>query len=509
MAKRALISVFEKEGIVEFASELVNMGWEIISTGGTYKKLKEAGLDVIEVDEITRFKEILDGRVKTLHPFIHAGILYRRDVGNHVNTMDELDIHSIDMVVNNLYPFEKVLSRKDSTHEELVENIDIGGPSMIRAAAKNYRDVIVVTDIGDYDMVIERLKEGKLDMDCRLKLSGKAFNYTAYYDALISNYFNRILGMEFPDRLTLTYDKKQELRYGENPHQDAAYYENVFETVNGESEFEQLHGKELSYNNFTDMYGAIKMVKDFEEPCVVGVKHANPSGLGIGDTIDEAFDKAYECDPVSIFGGIFAINRPVTKHIAEIAGSFFVEIIVAPDFEAEAFEILSQKKNIRLIKMPNFNAFKLPSKTYKETLNGIVYQDYDNKIFTQELKCVTKVQPSEKEMKDLLFGFRAVKSVSSNGVVIVKNGATIGIGQGEVRRSWAVEEAIARAQGKLEGAVLASDAFFFEDTVEMLKDAQIKAVIQPGGSVKDENVIKLCDEYGIAMIFTGTRHFRH
>lgn len=509
MAKRALISVFEKEGIVEFASELVNMGWEIISTGGTYKKLKEAGLDVIEVDEITRFKEILDGRVKTLHPFIHAGILYRRDVGNHVNTMDELDIHSIDMVVNNLYPFEKVLSRKDSTHEELVENIDIGGPSMIRAAAKNYRDVIVVTDIGDYDMVIERLKEGKLDMDCRLKLSGKAFNYTAYYDALISNYFNRILGMEFPDRLTLTYDKKQELRYGENPHQDAAYYENVFETVNGESEFEQLHGKELSYNNFTDMYGAIKMVKDFEEPCVVGVKHANPSGLGIGDTIDEAFDKAYECDPVSIFGGIFAINRPVTKHIAEIAGSFFVEIIVAPDFEAEAFEILSQKKNIRLIKMPNFNAFKLPSKTYKETLNGIVYQDYDNKIFTQELKCVTKVQPSEEEMKDLLFGFRAVKSVSSNGVVIVKNGATIGIGQGEVRRSWAVEEAIARAQGKLEGAVLASDAFFFEDTVEMLKDAQIKAVIQPGGSVKDENVIKLCDEYGIAMIFTGTRHFRH
>lgn len=509
MAKRALISVFEKEGIVEFASELVNMGWEIISTGGTYKKLKEAGLDVIEVDEITRFKEILDGRVKTLHPFIHAGILYRRDVGNHVNTMDELDIHSIDMVVNNLYPFEKVLSRKDSTHEELVENIDIGGPSMIRAAAKNYRDVIVVTDIGDYDMVIERLKEGKLDMDCRLKLSGKAFNYTAYYDALISNYFNRILGMEFPDRLTLTYDKKQELRYGENPHQDAAYYENVFETVNGESEFEQLHGKELSYNNFTDMYGAIKMVKDFEEPCVVGVKHANPSGLGIGDTIDEAFDKAYECDPVSIFGGIFAINRPVTKHIAEIAGSFFVEIIVAPDFEAEAFEILSQKKNIRLIKMPNFNAFKLPSKTYKETLNGIVYQDYDNEIFTQELKCVTKVQPSEEEMKDLLFGFRAVKSVSSNGVVIVKNGATIGIGQGEVRRSWAVEEAIARAQGKLEGAVLASDAFFFEDTVEMLKDAQIKAVIQPGGSVKDENVIKLCDEYGIAMIFTGTRHFRH
>lgn len=509
MAKRALISVFEKEGIVEFASELVNMGWEIISTGGTYKKLKEAGLDVIEVDEITRFKEILDGRVKTLHPFIHAGILYRRDVGNHVNTMDELDIHSIDMVVNNLYPFEKVLSRKDSTHEELVENIDIGGPSMIRAAAKNYRDVIVVTDIGDYDMVIERLKEGKLDMDCRLKLSGKAFNYTAYYDALISNYFNRILGMEFPDRLTLTYDKKQELRYGENPHQDAAYYENVFETVNGESEFEQLHGKELSYNNFTDMYGAIKMVKDFEEPCVVGVKHANPSGLGIGDTIDEAFDKAYECDPVSIFGGIFAINRPVTKHIAEIAGSFFVEIIVAPDFEAEAFEILSKKKNIRLIKMPNFNAFKLPSKTYKETLNGIVYQDYDNEIFTQELKCVTKVQPSEEEMKDLLFGFRAVKSVSSNGVVIVKNGATIGIGQGEVRRSWAVEEAIARAQGKLEGAVLASDAFFFEDTVEMLKDAQIKAVIQPGGSVKDENVIKLCDEYGIAMIFTGTRHFRH
>lgn len=512
MAKRALISVFEKDNIVTFAKGLVELGWEIISTGGTYKKLKEADLPVIEVDEITRFKEILDGRVKTLHPFIHGGILFRRDEASHVETVQKLEIGSIDMVVNNLYPFEKVLGKKGATHEELIENIDIGGPSMIRAAAKNYKDVIVVTDVHDYQEIIEKLRAGDLDESDRLRLSAKAFNYTAYYDSLISSYFNQVLGDEFPERLTVTYQKAQTLRYGENPHQHAAYYSDVFEGVHKMSDFEQLHGKELSYNNFTDMYSAIKMVKEFEEPCVVGVKHNNPSGLGVGNTIDEAFDKAYACDPVSIFGGIFAINRTVTKHIAEVAGSFFVEIIVAPDFEAEAFSILSQKKNIRLIKMPHFHAFTLPAKTSKETLGGIVYQDYDSLIFGEELKCVTKVEPTQQQRKDLLFGFKAVKTVSSNGIVIVKDGATLGIGQGEVRRSWAAEEALQRAKerfGDLEGAILASDAFFFEDTVELMKQYGIAAVIQPGGSVKDQNVIELCNEHGIAMVFTGVRHFRH
>ena len=302
------------------------------------------------------------------------------------------------------------------------------------------------------------------------------------------------------------------MRYSENPHQCAAYYSNVFEGIDKMSEFEQLHGKELSYNNFTDMYSAIKIAKEFKKPCVVGVKHNNPSGLGIGETIDEAFDKVYECDPVLIFGGIFALNCTVTKHIAEVADSFFVEIIAAPDFESEAFELLSRKKNIRLIKIPHFNEFRLPAKTSKETLGGIVYQDYDSLIFDKEIKCVTKIQPTQEQMKDLLFGFKAVKSVSSNGIVIVKDGATLGIGQGEVRRSWASEEALQRAQerfGDLKGAILASDAFFFEDTVELMKKYGISAVIQPGGSVKDENVINLCDEFGIAMLFTGVRHFRH
>ena len=464
MSKRVLISVFEKDNIVEFASELVKLGWEIISTGGTYKILKESGLNVIEVDEVTNFKEILNGRVKTLHPYIHGGILYKRNEQNHVETVENLGISSIDMVVNNLYPFEKVL------------NSD---------------------------------KEDKLDKDFRLYLSCKAFNYTAYYDALISSYFNDLLNVDFPEKLTMTYKKVNNLRYGENPHQNASFYEKVYIKDDEKTDFKQLHGKELSYNNLTDMYSAIKIVKEFDEPCVVAVKHNNPCGLAISDYIDDAYDKAYACDSVSIFGGIIALNREVTKYIAEKINSFFVEIVIANKFSKEAIEILTQKKNIRLIEVGNISDFKLPKTTIKEVLNGIVVQDYDNILFKEDLKVVTKRKPTEEELKNLIFGFKACKTVCSNGIVIVKNNATIGIGQGEVRRSWAVEEGLERAKENLKDAVLASDAFFFEDTVELLKENGIKAVIQPGGSIKDENVIKLCDEYGIAMVFTSTRHFRH
>lgn len=509
MTKRALISVYYKDKIVEFAKGLRELGWELISTGGSYKILKEAGIDVFEVSEITEFNEILDGRVKTLHPKIHGGILYRRDDDSHVKTMQDLNMGSIDMVVNNLYPFEQVLNKENATHEELIENIDIGGPSMIRAAAKNYKDVITVVDYNDYDEVLNNLKNGGVNNSYRLKLAGKAFNYTAYYDSLISGYFNDINGERFPEKLTFAYGKESDLRYGENPHQKAAYYKKAGVKSQEIADFKQLHGKELSYNNYSDINAAVKIVKEFHEPCVVGVKHGNPSGIGIGESINTAFDKAYNCDPVSIFGGIFAINREVDEYIAEKINEFFVEIVIAPGFSKEAFEILTLKKNIRLIEMKNIAEYEEKVMSIKETLNGLLYQEADNKLFIDDVKVVTKKLPTEEEMKELVFAWKACKNISSNGVVITKNFGTIGIGVGEVRRSWAVEEAIQRCEGNVQGAVMASDAFFFKDTVEMLAKAGIKAVIQPGGSIKDPEVIQACDDNGIAMVFTGIRHFRH
>ena len=401
--------------------------------------------------------------------------------------MEELGIDSIDLVVNNLYPFEKVLRKEGVSEEEQVENIDIGGPSMIRAAAKNFRDVLVVTDAEDYEEVLLRLREGRNDLSYREQMAAKAFRYTAYYDALISEYFNHKLSISNPEYLSLSYRLGTSLRYGENPHQNAAFYEKVYEE--NPAEWKQLHGKELSYNNYTDMYNAVRFVKEFSEPAVVGTKHNNPAGIGIGETIDEAFDKAYACDATSLFGGIFALNRPVTKHIAEVLHSFFMEIVIAPEYEEEALSILEEKKNLRVIVMPNLSTFSLPKKTVKEVLS--------------------KRKPTEEEMRDLRFGFKAVKMVASNGAVLVKDGATLGIGQGQVRRTWAVEDALSHGEGKHSGAVLASDGFFFADTVELLQKHGIRAAIQPGGSVKDPEVIALCDQYGIALVMTHIRHFRH
>lgn len=509
--KRALISVYDKSGIIEFAKDLKDLGWEIISTGGTSKILKEANIDIKEIEEITNFPEILDGRVKTLNPNIHGGILYKRDNETHINTLKELNINSIDMVVNNLYPFEETLKREGVSHEEIIENIDIGGPSMIRAAAKNYKDVIAIIDPKDYDLIINELKNNKdTSLETRQYLAAKVFQYTAYYDSLISNYFNKLENIDFPNILNLSFKDKQELRYGENPHQKAAFYkeiDNLEGTISGGI---QLHGKELSFNNINDSNGALEILKEFEEPTIVAVKHANPCGIGSGENLLEAYEKAYESDKISIFGGIIAANREIDEKVAEKINEIFIEIVMAPDFTEEALNILKSKKNIRLIKIPNIMKKDYPFYDIKKVLGGILLQERDTKILDGELKAVTKRKPTEKEMLDLLFAWKAVKGVKSNSVLLAKNKGTIGIGMGETNRVWAVEKAIERAGDKAQGSVLASDGFFpFKDSVEALAKAGITAIIQPGGSIRDEESIIEADKNNMAMIFTGIRHFKH
>jgi phosphoribosylaminoimidazolecarboxamide formyltransferase/IMP cyclohydrolase len=509
--KRALISVYDKTGIVDFALVLNKLGWEIISTGGTSKVLKEAKINVIEIDEITKFPEILDGRVKTLHPNIHGGILYKRDNKEHINTLKKLNINSIDMVVNNLYPFEETIKKQGVTQEEIIENIDIGGPSMIRAAAKNYKDVTVVVDPSDYEMVLNELKiRGETTIKTRQYLAGKVFQYTAYYDSLISNYFNKLESLRFPETFTLSFKNKKELRYGENPHQKAAFYkegENLEGTIAGAT---KLHGKELSFNNINDGNGALEILKEFEEPTIVAVKHANPCGIGSGENLLEAYNKAYECDKISIFGGIIAANREIDEKVAKRINEIFIEIIMAPSFTKEALDILTSKKNIRILQIPNIMKKDYHSYDIKKVLGGILIQERDTKLLREELKVVTKRKPTDKEMEDLLFGWKAVKSVKSNSVLLAKDKATIGIGMGEVNRVWAVEAAIERAGAKVKGSVLASDGFFpFKDSVEALGKAGVTAIIQPGGSIRDEETIIEADKNNIAMVFTGIRHFKH
>ncbi len=510
MKKRALVSVYDKTGILEFCKNLEELGYEIVSTGGTFTHLKDGGLNPIEISEVTNFPEILNGRVKTLNPLIHGGILFRRELEDHQKTIEENKIHPIEMVVNTLYPFEEKL-RTGADHEEMVENIDIGGPSMIRAAAKNYKDVFIVTSPRDYQRVLEGIKEDKDLEELRKDLARKAFSYTAHYDSLISNYFNREMGVDFPEYLTKGFSLSGELRYGENPHQRAAFYKDSF---NGDDfSFKKLQGKDLSYNNLNDIYKTVSSLKDFKEPTCVCVKHTNPCGIGSSSDIYDAYMKAYECDKESIFGGIIAVNREVNEEIAKHMASFFLEVVIGPSFSKEALEILSTKKNLRLIEIEDLNEFSLNKLTYKEVLGGMIYQEKDslNEIEeeTFDFEVVTKRKPSKEELEELKFAWKCAKTIASNGVVISKDNQSLGIGQGEVRRSWAVEEAIHRAQGKLEGAVLASDAFFFEDTVEEINKTPIKTLVSPGGSIKDKDVIDLCDKYDIALVFTGIRHFRH
>lgn len=509
--KRVLISVYDKRQIVEFSLELNKLGWQIISTGGTSKTLREAGIDVIDVSEITKFPEILDGRVKTLNPYIHGGLLYKRDNEEHIKTLKDLNINSIDMVVNNLYPFEETIKKEGVDHDEVIENIDIGGPSMIRAAAKNYKDVTVIVDPIDYEKVLAELKMGgQTTLKTRQYLARKVFEHTAFYDSLISNYFNRLDSIDFPETITLSFKDKQELRYGENPHQKAAFYKEVDNLEGTIAGAIQLHGKELSFNNINDGNGALEILKEFEEPTVVAVKHANPCGIGSGENLLEAYIKAYESDKISIFGGIIAANKEIDEKVAKKINEIFVEIVMAPSFTKKALSILTIKKNIRVLQIPSIMKKDYSSYDVKKVLGGILVQERDTQLLGEELKVVTKRKPTEKEMEDLIFGWKAVKGVKSNGVLLAKDKGTIGIGMGEVNRVWAVEAAIDRGGEKVKGSALASDGFFpFKDSVEALAKAGVTAIIQPGGSLRDEESIIEADKNDITMIFTGMRHFKH
>ncbi|KNF09571.1 bifunctional purine biosynthesis protein PurH [Gottschalkia purinilytica] len=509
--KRALISVSDKTGIVEFAKGLVKLGWEIISTGGTAKTLREEGINVIDVSDVTAFPECFDGRVKTLHPNIHGGLLALRDNNEHMNSMAKLDIKCIDMVVNNLYPFKETVLREDVTHTEIIENIDIGGPSMLRAAAKNYRFVTVIIDPKDYDEILQQLKHnGQVSEDTRLYLASKVFQYTSHYDTLISKYFNKITNIKFPDIISFTFEKKQELRYGENPHQEGAFYKEIEEISGTLADTVQLHGKELSFNNINDTNSALEILKEFDKPTVVAVKHGNPCGVGSSDTLELAFRKAYECDKVSIFGGIIAINREVDESTAKLINEIFIEIIVAPSYTIKALNILKSKKNIRILQMLQIDKNDYESYDLKKVLGGILVQDRDTMLLNENFKVVTDRNPTEKEIEDLLFAWKVAKHTKSNAIVLAKDNGTIAVGPGQVSRIWSLENAIKQGGQNVKGSVLASDAFFpFSDCVEEAFKAGITAIIQPGGSVNDELSIKAANKHSIAMIFTGIRHFKH
>lgn len=517
MKKRALISVSDKTGAVDFARELNALGFEVISTGGTAKAIADAGIAVTEVSDITGFPECLDGRVKTLHPMIHAGVLAMRSNPDHMKQIKELGVTPIDVVAINLYPFKATILKEPPVSLEVaIENIDIGGPTMIRAAAKNWQDVAVVVDPKDYETVIAEYKaNGEVSKETKFKLAGKVFEHTAQYDALINAYLRKARG-ESPlaDNLTLTYEKVQGMRYGENPHQNAAFYKEIGNADNTLAAAEQLHGKELSYNNINDANGALDLLKEFGEvkPTAVAVKHANPCGVGLGETIHEAYMNAYEADPVSIFGGIVALNREVDAETASELAKIFLEIIIAPSFTDEALEILTQKKNIRLLKLPNCaKANTKGTLDMKKVVGGLLVQELDTEIMDEDdLKCVTKRQPTAEEMEQLKFAWKIVKHVKSNGIALVKDNASVGIGPGQTNRITALELAIKYAGDKVEGSVMGSDAFFpFSDCVEAAQKAGITAIIQPGGSIRDEDSIKAADEAGIAMVFTGMRHFKH
>jgi phosphoribosylaminoimidazolecarboxamide formyltransferase / IMP cyclohydrolase len=509
--KRALVSVSNKENIVPFVKELVGLGIEVISTGGTKKLLEENEVNVIGISEVTGFPEIMDGRVKTLHPAIHGGLLAVRNNEKHMQQLAENNIQTIDLVVVNLYPFKETISKEDVAFQEAIENIDIGGPAMLRASAKNHQDVVVVVDPADYETVLQELKEKKeVSQELKMKLAAKVFRHTAAYDALIAEYLTKQSGEEDPERITVTFEKKQSLRYGENPHQKATFYQKPIRPKRSIAEAKQLHGKELSYNNIKDADAALQIVKEFSDPAAVAVKHTNPCGVGTGETILEAYTRAYEADPTSIFGGIVALNREVDQATAEKMHEIFLEIIIAPSFSEEALKILTSKKNLRLLTI-DVNAPSLPEKQLTSVHGGLLVQDEDRfTLDDAEIHIPTKREPSEEEWKDLKLAWKVVKHVKSNAIVLAKDEMTIGIGAGQMNRVGAAKIAIEQAGEKSKGAALASDAFFpMPDTVEEAAKAGVTAIIQPGGSIRDEDSIKKADEYGIAMVFTGVRHFKH
>ncbi|MFD0711873.1 bifunctional phosphoribosylaminoimidazolecarboxamide formyltransferase/IMP cyclohydrolase [Paenibacillus sp. GCM10027626] len=512
--RRALISVSDKTGIVEFSRELAALGVQIISTGGTASLLEKEGVPVIGISDVTGFPEILDGRVKTLHPAVHSGLLAIRDNAGHQQAMKELGLDYIDLVVVNLYPFAATIAKPDVTYEDAIENIDIGGPTMLRSAAKNHAFVTVVVDSADYAGIIEEVKAGgDTSLETRKRLAAKVFRHTGAYDALISDYLSKLQGDPLPERLTVTYEKVQDLRYGENPHQKAAFYRKPLAAEGNITTAEQLHGKELSYNNINDANAALAIVKEFDEPAVVAVKHMNPCGVGIGATIHEAYEKAYNADQTSIFGGIVAANRTIGADTAQLLSEIFLEIVLAPDFTPEALEILTKKKNIRLLKLGEFQAARERQPEWLVTgiEGGMVVQESDvHSLTAEDLTVVTDRQPTEEELKQLLFGWKVVKHVKSNAILLAADNMTVGVGAGQMNRVGAARIAIEQAGEKAKGAVLASDAFFpMGDTLELAAKAGITAVIQPGGSVRDAESIAVANANNIAMVVTGVRHFKH
>ena len=506
---RALVSVSDKTNLVEFVSGLVELGYEIISTGGTKKALENAGIKTIGISDVTGFPEIMDGRVKTLHPKVHGALLCVRENPDHVAQIKDLGIEYIDLVCVNLYPFKETVQKPGVSHEDVIENIDIGGPSMLRSASKNYQSIPVVVDPNDYAKVLDELKNGGTTLETREALAAKVFRHTASYDAMIADYLTKKTGEKYPEKLTITFDKVQDLRYGENPHQSAAFYKGMkadYSIANAK----QLHGKELSYNNIQDGNAGIEILKEFNQTAVVALKHTNPCGVGLGATLEEAWDKAYEADPVSIFGGIVAMNEVVNKAVAEKMSKIFLEIIIAPGFDDDAFEILTQKKNIRLMTLDTTLNVNNTVK-YTNVNDGLLVQDVDNHVLNKEdLTVATKRVPTDAEMEQLLFAWNVVKHVKSNAIVLVKDNMTVGVGAGQMNRVGAAKIAIEQAGEKSVGSVMGSDAFFpMPDTVEAAIAAGVSAIIQPGGSVKDQLSIDACDEAGIAMVFTSVRHFKH
>ncbi len=552
---RALISVSNKEGIVDFAEVLQGAGVEIISTGGTFRKLEEGGIAVKKVEEFTGFPEMLNGRVKTLHPYIHGGILADRSNEKHMSEISSSGIKLIDMVVVNLYPFKETISKADVTMEEAIENIDIGGPTMIRSAAKNYKGVAVVVDPEDYKKIAEELTEsnGYLSTDTLFRLSVKAFQHTCEYDSVIFNYLKNKIGSfgessvsvrdyldikeqgltekngddlrnsdgSFKDNLNLNLVKIQNLRYGENPHQRASYYKCANAGTDNFAGARQLQGKELSFNNILDGDSAFSIVKEFSPICVAVIKHTNPCGAAIGISVEEAYRKAYQCDPVSAFGSVVACNVKWTEEASKFMLDKYVEVLIAPDYDKAALEILSEKKNLRMLKVNHdlkkyldilsSEDFKLEKVNIKSIDGGVLLQDLNEGVDRKEdMKVVTDIEPDDSQWDDLLFGWQIVKNVKSNAIVLALNNSTVGVGAGQMSRIDSAEIAIKKSNGKCRGSVLASDAFFpFEDTIELAAKNGIKAVIQPGGSIRDKEVIESCNRNHIPMVFTGRRHFKH
>ena len=508
----ALISVSDKEGIAEFAEGLVERGFQVISTGGTARHIREAGVEVVEVSEVTGFPEIFDGRVKTLHPLIHGGILAREERQEDRQTRSEHEIPRIDLVVANLYPFVETVTESSGGLGEVVEMIDIGGPTLLRAAAKNFASKTVVVDADDDERVLEAYDGDGPDEGLRRELALKAFRHTAEYDAAISGYFEGEVEPEghrqLPESWSLGMSRTRSLRYGENPHQKGALYREA--TAQDWGGFEKLHGKDLSYNNLVDLDGAVQLTLEFDRPAVSIIKHTNPAGCAVGSSVSEAYDRALECDPMSAFGGIVVVNRTVGPQLAEKLSDRYFEVIAAYDYDEEALEKLTQKKSVRILEMPD--EVKSPERMVRATVLGVVAQTADPPIELDfdEVEIPTERQPTDEELRGLAFNWRVCKHVKSNAIVLGGENRTLGVGAGQMSRVDAVEFAVQKSRQSLEGSVMASDAFFpFRDAVDAGAEAGVRAIIQPGGSKNDPEVIEACDEHEIAMVMTGQRHFRH